>query len=85
MNSSSPDIGQKLVLEVSWADRWQVYQRLSELEIPCCCETNQPLQVEITHPNAAIQLWSVTRRFMASRQDLINTLENCWRIRHQNS
>ncbi|HLP92008.1 MAG TPA: hypothetical protein VK184_25890 [Nostocaceae cyanobacterium] len=85
MNSFSSDINQKLVLEVNWADRWQIYQRLSELDIPCCCEINQPLRVEVAHPSAAIQLWSVTRRFIASRQDLIDTLENCWQMRCQNS
>ncbi|MEO1378639.1 MAG: Asr1405/Asl0597 family protein, partial [Cyanobacteria bacterium J06635_10] len=44
----------KHVVEVSWADRWQVYRRLKELHIPCWCSTNQPLTVEITHTAAAI-------------------------------
>jgi hypothetical protein len=84
LQSFSSDLAQKLTIEVNWSDRWQVYQRLQELEIPCCCETNQPLQVEITHPSAALQLWSVTRQFTASRQDLIFTLERCWQMRCQN-
>ncbi len=69
------------VVEVNWADRWQVYQRLQELEIPCWCETNQPLRVEITNATDAIQLWSVTQQLTACRQDLIWTLECCWQKR----
>jgi len=44
------------MIEVNWADRWQVYQRLQELAIPCWCATDQPLRVEITDVAAAVQL-----------------------------
>jgi hypothetical protein len=77
----SSETGRKYVVEVSWADRWQVYQRLKELEIPCICQTNQPLQVEIANPQTVVQLWSVMRQFTASRQELICTLDNCWHSR----
>ncbi|NET01324.1 MAG: hypothetical protein F6K62_12640 [Sphaerospermopsis sp. SIO1G2] len=80
MKSWSSEIGIKQIVEVSWADRWQVYQRLNELDIPCCCETNQPLEVEVTNPQIAVQIWSITRQFTASRQELINRLEDCWNI-----
>ncbi|MGM3305898.1 Asr1405/Asl0597 family protein [Anabaena sp. WFMT] len=83
MKSFSSETGIKHVVEVNWADRWQVYQRLRELEIPSCCETNQPLQVQITSPQVVVQLWSVMRQFTASRQELICTLEHCWRSRYQ--
>lgn len=83
MKSSSSEVEKKHVVEVNWADRWQVYQRLQELGIPCSCVTNQPLQVEISSPTAAIQLWSVMRRFAVSRQDQISTLECCWKSRYQ--
>jgi len=36
----SSEVEEKSVVEVDWADRWQVYQRLQELEIPCWCEAN---------------------------------------------
>ena len=39
--------------------------------------------VEINNPTAAIQLWSVIQQFSASRQDLIENIENSWRIRYQ--
>ncbi|MGD1913859.1 MAG: Asr1405/Asl0597 family protein [Rivularia sp. (in: cyanobacteria)] len=71
----------KHVVEVSWADRWQVYRRLKELQIPCWCSTNEPLTVEIAHTTAAIQLWSVMRQLNASRQDLIITLKECFNYR----
>ncbi|MDF5722125.1 MAG: hypothetical protein PUP91_16880 [Rhizonema sp. PD37] len=68
----------KHVVQVNWADRWQVCLRLQELGIQCWCETNQPLKVEITTTSEAIQLWSVIQQFSASRQDLIRNLEFCW-------
>jgi hypothetical protein len=69
---------QTYVVEVNWLDRWQVYQRLQELDIPCWCEANEPLKVEITSPVAAIQLWSVMQQFTASRQALISLLKLNW-------
>lgn len=83
MKSSSSETDKKHVIDIDWADRWLVYQRLQELDIICICETNQPLMVEINNPTAAIQLWSVIQQFSASRQDLIENIENSWRIRYQ--
>lgn len=83
MKSFSSETEIKQAVEVNWADRWQVYQRLQELDIPCWCETNQPLRVEISNPTAAVQLWSVMRQFSASRQDLIWCLEHNWQSRYR--
>jgi hypothetical protein len=69
------------VLELSWADRWQVYRRLQELGIPSWCEANAPLRVEISNPLALLQLWGVLRQLTASRQEMIGILEGCWRNR----
>ena len=66
------------IVEVKWADRWQVYQRLQELEIPCWCDAGQPLKVEIADLTTAVQLSSVLRQFTASRQDLVWWLKQCW-------
>ena len=68
----------KQAIAVDWCDRWQVFHRLQELNICCWCEANQPLVVEIESAIAAIQIWSVTRQFTSSRQQLISTLERCW-------
>ncbi|MDF5712102.1 MAG: hypothetical protein PUP90_31625 [Nostoc sp. S4] len=83
MKSFSSEIENKHFVEVSWADRWQVYHRLKELDIPCSCTTNQPLEVQIGSVTAAVQLWSVIQRFTSSRQDQIWTLECCWKSRYQ--
>lgn len=66
---------------VNWADRWQVYYRLQDLEIPCRCGTNQELQVEIYSPIVAIQLWSVVGMLRASRSELISRLNSCWQLK----
>lgn len=67
------------IVEIDWVDRWLVYKRLQELEIPCWCSINQPLQVQIDTLKDAIQLFSVVRQFTRSRQELIESLEHCWR------
>lgn len=85
MKSFSSETEIKQIVEVNWADRWQVYQRLQELDIPCWCEANQPLRVEVGNPMAAVQLWSVMRQLTAPRQDLIGTLEHSWRSRYRKS
>ncbi len=69
------------VIEVDWLDRWQVYYRLKDLEIPCSCRSNQPLKASPNHTQAVIQLWSVTRQFTSNRQELIDWLNQCWQIK----
>ncbi|WP_414549817.1 Asr1405/Asl0597 family protein [Anabaena sp. CCY 0017] len=85
MKSLSSEIEKSFVVGVGvdWANRWQVYRRLQELDIPCCCEANQPLRVEINHPLAVVQLWSVMQQLTASRQELIWNLEDCWKSRYR--
>jgi hypothetical protein len=68
-------------IEISWGDRWQVYRRLQELEVPCQCRTNQPLYYQIQDVAAAIQLWSVVRQLTVPRRELASWLEHCWQIR----
>ena len=77
--SSKIEADQKI--EISWGDRWQVYRRLQELEIPCQCRTNQPLYYQIQDVAAAIQLWSVVRQLTVPRRELASWLEHCWQIR----
>ncbi|HEY9649192.1 MAG TPA: Asr1405/Asl0597 family protein [Coleofasciculaceae cyanobacterium] len=78
-SSSKPEVGQ--VVEIAWADRWQVYRRLQELSIPCHCGMNKPLVAQVNDVAAAIQLWSVVRPLNVSRRDLITWLEQCWQMR----
>ena len=60
-------------------ERWNVYRRLQELEIPCRCSTNLPLQVDINNPQAIAQLCSVVKQITASRSELIGWLNQCWK------
>ncbi|WP_089091476.1 Asr1405/Asl0597 family protein [Nodularia sp. NIES-3585] len=85
MKSLSSEIKTNFVVgvEVDWSDRWHVYKRLQELDIPCWCEANQPLRVEIKNPLAVVQLWSVMQQLTTSRQDLICNLEHCWKGRYR--
>lgn len=68
----------RVIVEINWAARWQLYQRLQELDIPCWCATQQPLMARISNTTAAIQVWSASRQLTASRQDLVCWLERCW-------
>lgn len=68
----------EVTIEINHADRWQVYLRLQELDIPCHCSTNQPLRVKVNSPTAALQLWSVVRQVNYSRPHLVKWLTLCW-------
>ncbi|WP_026100048.1 Asr1405/Asl0597 family protein [Fortiea contorta] len=85
MKSHTAKIEHNHVVEVDWVDRWRVYHRLQELEIPCWCAANQPLRVEINTPTAAVQLWSVAQQCTASRDDLIWILKQNWQLRYRKS
>ena len=78
MEALSQESEDSHAVQVNWADRWQVYQRLQELAVPCRCATGQPLLVRISDVTAAVQLWSVLRQFTSCRQDLVWWLERCW-------
>ncbi|AFZ49639.1 Asr1405/Asl0597 family protein [Dactylococcopsis salina] len=70
----------KTEINVKQLERWQVYQRLIELQVPCRCSCNQPLEVELKTPLQVWQFWSVVRRVSASRDSLIAGLERCWQL-----
>lgn len=66
------------VVAVNWVDRWQIYQRLQELEIPCWCAIGQPLRAQVNGAKEVAQLASVLKQFNAPRQELVQWLEQCW-------
>lgn len=72
------EVKEQQAVDVDWLDRWAVYRRLQELEIPCWCEMNQPLTAQINDPVALVQIWSVIRHFSTSRQQMIQILNKCW-------
>jgi hypothetical protein len=64
-------------------ERWGIYHRLQQLEIPCRCSTNQPLEVELDHPSAIAQLCYVVKQSTASRSELVDWLDDCWKITYR--
>lgn len=81
MKSGSPFPPFVHAVGIKNTERWSIYRRLQELEIPCRCSTNQPLEVEINRPIAIAQLSCVVKRMTASRSELIDWLDNCWKIK----
>ncbi|WP_204104790.1 MULTISPECIES: Asr1405/Asl0597 family protein [Spirulina sp. CCY15215] len=69
------------ILAIEQTDRWSIYHRLQELGIPCNCAIAQPLEARIDSPTAALQLWSIAHRYRASRNELLDFLEDCWQTR----
>lgn len=67
------------VLELDSIARWDVYNRLQELSIPCQCACGQPLRIDVKNPAMALQVWSVVRRLTQPRAKKIAALENCWK------
>jgi hypothetical protein len=62
------------------ANRWQIYHRLQELEIPCHCEMYRPLEVNPVSPSTVLQMWSVYRQTSVPKATLLQWLERCWQI-----
>ena len=80
MSSTPSEFPQSQIVNINAGLRWQVYYRLQELDIPCQCLPYQPMQVQLNHVPAAIQLWSVVRNFNLSRHELVDWLNHCWKI-----
>jgi len=64
-------------IELDQGDRWQAYYRLLDLGILCNCSTGKPLKVSINTPTDALQVWSVARQQLDSRQNLAKWLNKC--------
>lgn len=79
---SNPDASEaaRHIISVRWDQRWSIYHRLSGLGIRCWCMPYQPLQVEISSPSVAIQIWSVIREATTSRQEQAAWLGQCWQL-----
>lgn len=75
----SPQSIPSRIIEVKWSCRWEVFRRLQALGIKCKCSTNEPLLVYLHSPTTIIQIWSVLRQCGASRRNLIDWLDSCWK------
>lgn len=77
-NSEAPDAQ---VVDIPFSLRWQLYHRLQELMIPCWCSADSLLRVQINDLLTAILVRSTLMQLLASRQELIDWLEQCWQLR----
>jgi|GEM_PF-1438381 len=75
---ASPLLSQALCVRLPLGDRWQILNQLAALDVTAACHPDGSLQVAITSPLAAIQLWSVLQREHASRTQQLDWLERCW-------
>lgn len=75
MDSSSTIV----TLDVDRIARWNVFNRLKVLSVPCRCTSGQPLQVQAESPAALIQIWSVIQLFTQPREALVDHLDRCWK------
>jgi hypothetical protein len=80
MNSEHVLPVQSTLVEVECGDRWQVYHRLQDLEIPCQCRAHKALKAYITSPTDAVLLWCVVRHVSLSRPEQVQVLERCWKL-----
>lgn len=67
------------IVQISRRDRWQVYHRLQELKILCWCPEDGSLRVEINNSTEAALVRSTVWQFIASRSELLNWLQRCWK------
>ncbi len=73
-----PDAFVSQVATIHRSDRWSVYRRLQELNIPCWCPEDGTLWVEIDSWIHAILLRSTIQQFINTRSESIAWLERCW-------
>lgn len=79
MNKSAAktlDRGQ--IVSVRRSDRWSIYRRLQELNIPCACPADGTLRVEVNHALALLLVRSTVHQFTTPRQASVEWLERCW-------
>jgi hypothetical protein len=67
-------------LQIPLGERWRIRRRLVELGIPATCTGEGYLQVQVDSPLAVVQVRSVIRQYTARRQELLDSLEACWRL-----
>ncbi len=81
MQSNNQRSRKQEIMTFQSSDRWQIYHRLQALDISCQCGTNKPLQVKVDDILTAIQLWSVAKQVTSPRRELIQWLNQCWKIK----
>lgn len=84
MSQPTSNLCTSQIIQIPQSDRWRVYYRLQELLIPCQCSSDGCLRVEVNTTLEAVQVWSVVKQFIASRQVLVDWLNDCWHIPYPN-
>jgi hypothetical protein len=77
---SETKLSQPLWVELQGPERWTIGDRLRQLGLPVTCAMGQPLRIEVSTAQAALQCWSVMRSHQASRSQLADWLEDCFRM-----
>ncbi len=67
------------VLHIPLSDRWRIYHRLQELTINCSCHTDGSLRVQANNLLEVVLIRSTIMQLLASRHELVDWLECCWR------
>jgi hypothetical protein len=75
----SSDTSYEQVVQIPLSERWQVYQRLQDLKIPCSCFSDGSLRVQVNSCITALLLRSTLMQIQKPRQELIEWLERCWK------
>lgn len=78
MNADKPNWHSSQALSHRGSERWEIYQRLQELEVICSCQSHQPLRVNLQTPTDLMLFWSVSRRVLSDRTTLLDWLNDCW-------
>jgi hypothetical protein len=73
-------LSQSLWVELLGPERWTIGDRLRQLGMPVTCAMGQPLRIEVSTAQALVQYWSVVRCHQASRSQLADGLEDCFRM-----
>jgi hypothetical protein len=79
-NPENPNANTIKLIDLHQPERWQLYQRLQELDIECYCSGCQPLLMHLEGAFSALQAWSAMRQMYCSNDCLRNWLEQCWKI-----
>lgn len=78
--SSNADAQHGQIVMIPRYDRWSLYRRLQELQIPCVCCPDGSLRADVSHGLALVLLRSAVQQLTASRAELVSWLSRCWAI-----
>ena len=67
-------------IAIAQGDRWLLYSRLQDLQIPCWCLKDGSLWAEVENCSTVILIHGVMRQLFAPRQELVDWLNRCWRM-----